>query len=88
LSVTAIPICARDGDNVTTASARMPWYSGETLLAVLEKAEPPSRAEGHPARFPVQYVNRPDASFRGYAGTVATGTTERVNDFDTPGFVI
>ncbi len=79
LSVTAIPICARDGDNVTTSSARMPWYSGETLLSVLEKAEPPSRAEFQPARFPVQYVNRPDQSFRGYTGTVATGTI-RVGD--------
>ena len=45
LSVVAIPICARDGDNVTTASARMPWYRGETLLSALEAAEPPSRSE-------------------------------------------
>jgi bifunctional enzyme CysN/CysC len=79
LSVTAIPICARDGDNVTGSSARMPWYTGETLLAALENAEPPSRANGHPFRFPVQYVNRPDQSFRGYAGTVASGTI-RVGD--------
>ena len=72
--VIAIPICARDGDNVTTVSARMPWYSGGTLLSELEKAEPPSRDLTRPARFPVQYVNRPDASFRGYAGSVAAGT--------------
>ncbi len=74
LSVTAIPICARDGDNVTMVSARMPWYDGDTLLATLEKAETPPRAPDRPARFPVQYVNRPDATFRGYAGTVAAGT--------------
>ena len=74
LSVTAIPLCARDGDNVTTASARMPWYNGDTLLATLEKAEPPMRASGRPGRLPVQYVNRPDATFRGYAGTVSAGT--------------
>ena len=74
LSVTAIPLCARDGDNVTTISPRMPWYSGDTLLATLEKAEPPAHAPDRPARFPVQYVNRPDATFRGYAGTVAAGT--------------
>ncbi len=74
VSVIAIPICARDGDNVTTVSARMPWYSGGTLLSELEKAEPPSRDLMRPARFPVQYVNRPDASFRGYAGSVAVGT--------------
>jgi bifunctional enzyme CysN/CysC len=74
LTVTAIPVCARDGDNVTTPSARMPWYDGQTLLTALERAEAPSRANGHKARFPVQYVNRPDQSFRGYAGTIATGT--------------
>ncbi len=79
LSVTAIPICARDGDNVTGNSARMPWYTGDTLLATLEKAEPAAHANGHASRFPVQYVNRPDQSFRGYAGTVATGTI-RVGD--------
>jgi bifunctional enzyme CysN/CysC len=79
LSVTAIPICARDGDNVTSVSALMPWYSGEPLLAVLEKAEPPSQATGRPSRFPVQYVNRPDQSFRGYAGTLSAGTI-RVGD--------
>jgi bifunctional enzyme CysN/CysC len=74
LSVTAIPICARDGDNVTGISARMPWYAGSTLLAALESAESPSRANGKPFRFPVQYVNRPDLSFRGYAGTISSGT--------------
>jgi bifunctional enzyme CysN/CysC len=79
LSVTAIPICARDGDNVTSSSARMVWYRGGTLLSALETAEPPSRTDGQPARFPVQYVNRPDQSFRGYAGTVASGTI-RIGD--------
>jgi bifunctional enzyme CysN/CysC len=74
LSVTAIPVCARDGDNVTKPGTRMPWYVGETLLEALEKAEPPSRTDGRPSRFPVQYVNRPDQSFRGYAGTVSSGT--------------
>ena len=79
LSVTAIPMCARDGDNVTGSSARMPWYTGTTLLAALEDAEPASRANGHKFRFPVQYVSRPDHTFRGYAGTVASGTI-RVGD--------
>ncbi len=79
LSVIPIPICARDGDNVTCFSARMPWYSGDTLLAALEKAEPASHGNGSVSRFPVQYVNRPDQSFRGYAGTIATGTI-RVGD--------
>src|SRR5690348_220556 len=73
ISVTAIPVCARDGDNVTRPSDRMAWYRGATLLEALEEAEPGS---GDAARFrmPVQLVCRPDHTFRGYAGTVASGT--------------
>jgi bifunctional enzyme CysN/CysC len=73
LVVSAIPICARDGDNVTGGSARMPWYTGGTLLSALEMAEPARRAVQRGFRMPVQMVMRPDHSFRGYAGTVATG---------------
>jgi bifunctional enzyme CysN/CysC len=73
LAVTAIPVCARDGDNVTTSSTRMPWYSGTTLLTALEGAEPTSHAAERAFRMPVQLVARPDHTFRGYAGTVATG---------------
>jgi len=74
LSVTAIPVCARDGDNVTSASERVPWFSGPTLLSALESAEPSRPASRQPFRMPVQYVNRPDHTFRGYAGTVSSGT--------------
>jgi bifunctional enzyme CysN/CysC len=74
LAVTAIPVCARDGDNVTAPSARMPWYSGTTLLGALEGAEPTSHVAERAFRMPVQLVARPDHTFRGYAGTVATGT--------------
>jgi bifunctional enzyme CysN/CysC len=70
--ITPIPICARDGDNVTTSSARMPWYTGVSLLKALEVADLTSVQAG-PFRMPVQYVNRPDHTFRGYAGTIATG---------------
>jgi len=77
--ITPIPICARDGDNVTTASARMPWYSGPVLLRALEAAEP-RQAQTGSFRMPVQYVNRPDHMFRGYAGTIATG---RIKPGDT-----
>lgn len=70
--ITPIPICARDGDNVTGPSPRMSWYSGPTLLRTLENADPGSTQAG-PFRMPVQYVNRPDHGFRGYAGTIATG---------------
>jgi bifunctional enzyme CysN/CysC len=74
LAVTAIPVCARDGDNVTSPSSRMPWYSGTTLLTALEGAEPTSHVAERAFRLPVQMVSRPDHTFRGYAGTVATGT--------------
>ncbi|MDB5404459.1 MAG: bifunctional enzyme CysN/CysC [Acetobacteraceae bacterium] len=70
--ITPIPICARDGDNVTSPSASTAWYTGPSLLRALEIADPASRQAG-PFRMPVQYVNRPDHGFRGYAGTIATG---------------
>ena len=74
LAVTAIPVCARDGDNVTTSGTRMPWYQGTTLLSALESAEPGHDGGARPFRLPVQLVNRPDHTFRGYAGTIAAGT--------------
>jgi bifunctional enzyme CysN/CysC len=70
--ITPIPLCARDGDNVTSVSVRMPWYTGVSLLKALEAADIVSAQVG-PFRMPVQYVNRPDHTFRGYAGTIATG---------------
>jgi bifunctional enzyme CysN/CysC len=73
LQVTEIPVCARDGDNVTSPSTQMPWYSGTTLLTALESAEPTSHVAERAFRMPVQLVARPDHTFRGYAGTVATG---------------
>ena len=74
LSVTAIPVCARDGDNITAPSTRMPWYRGATLLTALENAQPHLSDAAQPMRMPVQWVNRPDHTFRGYAGTVIAGT--------------
>jgi bifunctional enzyme CysN/CysC len=73
LSFTPIPVCARDGDNVTAPSTRMPWYQGTTLLRALEIAEPVREQHLRPLRMPVQYVNRPDHTFRGYCGTIASG---------------
>jgi len=73
LRVTAIPVCARDGDNVTAPSRRMRWYSGPSLLRALETAEAGAPDATRPARLPVQLVVRPDHSFRGYAGTVCDG---------------
>lgn len=52
----------------------MPWYQGETLLAMLETISVEHDVFDAPLRFPVQYVNRPNLDFRGYAGTIASGT--------------
>lgn len=74
LDITFVPISALDGDNVATPSSSMSWYSGPTLLDVLETVNVSARSLSQPMRFPVQYVNRPNLDFRGYAGTVASGT--------------
>src|SRR6202022_3372237 len=55
-------------------SARMPWYRGPTLLEHLQSVEVSSGGSGRPFRFPVQWVNRPNGEFRGYCGTIASGT--------------
>ena len=70
--VTCLPVVAPDGDNVGTRSARMPWYTGPSLLELLEAADVAPRRAGD-FRMPVQWVNRPDQSFRGYAGTICGG---------------
>jgi len=72
-SLVAIPLSARFGDNVVARSPRMAWYGGPSLLAHLEAVDP-GAAAARPFRMPVQWVNRPDAGFRGYAGTIASGT--------------
>jgi bifunctional enzyme CysN/CysC len=71
--ITAIPLSARMGDNVTSTSADMPWYQGPNLLQHLEEIDVVSDQADKPFRFPVQWVNRPDASFRGFAGTITSG---------------
>ncbi len=72
-SVVPIPLSARRGDNVTARGDAMTWHDGPTLLAHLETVPTDVGRADRPMRFPVQWVNRPDASFRGYAGTVAGG---------------
>jgi bifunctional enzyme CysN/CysC len=73
-SITSIPISARYGDNMTSPSDKTPWYHGPTLLDYLETIDIESEIIEKPFRFPVQWVNRPSLDFRGYAGTVASGT--------------
>ncbi len=71
-TVEAVPVSARHGDHVARRSERMPWHDGPTLVELLERA-PPGRASAPELRLPVQYVSRPNADFRGYAGTLAAG---------------
>ncbi|MEQ1756473.1 MAG: sulfate adenylyltransferase subunit CysN [Micropepsaceae bacterium] len=73
-SLVSIPISARYGDNVIERSAALSWYKGPTLLSHLETVDVVSDREAKPFRFPVQWVNRPNLDFRGFAGTVASGT--------------
>jgi len=73
LSVRAIPLAARFGDNLAARSSRMLWYRGPTLLEHLHSVEVGNGGSGRPFRFPVQWVNRPDAEFRGYCGTIVSG---------------
>jgi len=72
-SFVAIPVSARYGDNVATPSARTPWYRGPTLVEHLETVAVEDDRQGLPFRLCVQWVNRADADFRGFAGTVASG---------------
>lgn len=74
-----VPVSALDGDNVVNQSDKLAWYEGETLLSLLENAEVERELERHPVRLPVQYVNRPNLDFRGFAGTLASGIM-RVGD--------
>ena len=77
-ATTAFPISALAGDNVVEASAAMPWHDGGSLLAHLESVAPATDDGETPARFPVQYVIRPQSGahrdYRGYAGRVEAGT--------------
>ncbi|MEE6265045.1 sulfate adenylyltransferase subunit 1 [Streptomyces noursei] len=81
--ITAIPISALAGDNVVTPSSTMDWYGGPTVLEHLETVPVVADPSDDPARFPVQYVIRPQTAehpdYRGYAGQIASGVL-RVGD--------
>lgn len=72
--ITTIPLSALKGDNMTEASTRTPWYHGPTLMGFLETCEvDETRLQASPFRLPVQWVNRPNLDFRGFAGQIASG---------------
>ncbi len=69
-----IPLCALAGENVVHRSEKMPWYEGSTLMHMLENVHIASDRNLLDLRFPVQLVSRPSPDFRGFQGTVASGT--------------
>ena len=72
-TITAIPVSALKGDNVTEAGENMPWYTGPTLLEHLETIPVGDHAREQSFRMPVQWVNRPNLDFRGFSGQIASG---------------
>ena len=74
-----VPMSALNGDNVVNASEHTPWYRGGTLMHLLETVHIASDRNLRDFRFPVQIVTRPDLNFRGFAGTIASGSI-RVGD--------
>ena len=73
-NISFVPVSALRGDNVVDRSERMPWYEGGSLLHMLETVNVGGRQNHIDFRFPVQSVIRPHQDFRGYAGTVASGS--------------
>jgi len=71
--ITSIPLSALKGDNVLNRSTNMPWYDGPTLMHQLESIDLSADQGEKALRMPVQWVNRPTADFRGYAGTIGSG---------------
>jgi len=72
--VQCIPLSALEGDNLSAHSPRMPWYDGPSLMEHLDHVPLPAPADTDALRFPVQWVNRPHADFRGFSGTLAAGS--------------
>ncbi|WP_314407512.1 sulfate adenylyltransferase subunit CysN [Pseudomonas kuykendallii] len=75
-----VPMSALKGDNVVNRSERSPWYTGKSLMEILETVEIAGDRNFDDMRFPVQYVNRPNLNFRGFAGTLASGVVHKGDD--------
>ncbi|MFG0381585.1 sulfate adenylyltransferase subunit CysN [Pseudomonas sp. zbq_18] len=75
-----VPMSALKGDNVVNKSERSPWYTGQSLMEILETVEVAGDRNFDDLRFLVQYVNRPNLNFRGFAGTLASGIVRKGDD--------
>jgi bifunctional enzyme CysN/CysC len=75
--IVPIPVSGLKGDNITAPSSHTPWYHGPTLMGYLETVEIEDRVQHQPFRLPVQWVNRPNLDFRGFAGTIVGGTVSQ-----------
>jgi bifunctional enzyme CysN/CysC len=73
----AIPVSGLRGDNIKDPSQHTDWYHGPTLMGYLETVEIEDNAQQRPLRMPVQWVNRPNLDFRGFAGTIASGVVRQ-----------
>ena len=71
--ITAIPISALKGDNIVESSENTPWYDGQSIMEYLETVEVAASSQSRPFRMPVQWVNRPNREFRGFAGLIGSG---------------
>jgi bifunctional enzyme CysN/CysC len=79
-TIAAMPISARYGDNVSSKSVRTEWYDGMHLLDYLERVDVDEDLSAAPFRMAVQWVNRPHLDFRGFTGSIASGSIRRGDD--------
>ena len=79
-NITCIPMSALDGDNVSSKSDLMPWFHGSYLLEHLENVDVTRDTPLKSFRLPVQWVNRPNLNFRGFSGTIASGSVKPGDD--------
>ncbi|MEM6414188.1 MAG: sulfate adenylyltransferase subunit CysN [Pseudomonadota bacterium] len=79
-SIVCIPISGLEGDNIASKSPNTQWHTGPALLPYLETVDVRGQSENQAFRMPVQWVNRPNLDFRGFAGTVASGTVTPGDD--------
>ncbi len=84
-TIMPIPVSARHGDNISNTSANTPWYRGPALVDYLETIDVAEDRATRPFRFAVQWVNRPHLDFRGFSGTIASGTLRRGDEIAVAG---